>query len=123
MSNRPQIISIQRHYRRDRDAFCHSVQREIAIDLHFVTIRRRHLRRYIRALESDVRILIRMKHDLFQLLVDDLFLRFSKVSASLVERRGFDDKSQRRGRYRVRSDLDPSTEVTRLQVVTVTLEP
>src|SRR5205085_2180758 len=123
VSNRPQIVPVQRNYGWNRDAFCHSVQREIAIDLHFVTICRRHPSRYIRTLESNVRILIRMKHDLFQFLVDDLFLLFRKVSAGLVERGGFHDKSQRCGRNGVRSKLDPSTEVTRLQVMAVTLKP
>ena len=55
--------------------------------------------------------------------VDDLLLRLCEFSARFVQRSSFHDKSQRRWCDRVGSKLDLSREITRRQVMTLTLKP
>ena len=115
----PLKVTISRNHDPSRDA----VQREIPIDVHFVATAATRLRSDVRALKSNVRILVRVQYDLFQLFVDDLLFWLSEVSAGFVQRSSLDDKSQRRWRDRVGSKLDLSGEFARGQVMTLTLEP
>ncbi len=64
-----------------------------------------------------------MQHDLAQLFVDDLLLRFSELSTSFVQRSRLHHETQRSGRDRVGSDLDLAGEFARSEVVILPFEP
>src|SRR6185436_5344593 len=64
-----------------------------------------------------------MEDDVFQFLVDDLFLRIGEVGAGLVQRGGFDYQSQRCRCNRIGCKLDLSAEVARGEMMTMSFEP
>ena len=64
-------------------------QRQFAADLQIVLAISDAFAANIRALKTDVRILVGQQYDLAQLFVDDLFLLFGKDAAGLDHRRGF----------------------------------
>src|SRR5688500_3358475 len=64
-----------------------------------------------------------MQHDLSQFFVDNLFLRFSEVSASLVQRSCLDHETQRGRSNRVGSNLDFSAKFAGSKMMIVAFVP
>src|SRR5205085_11347188 len=95
LAARPQIISTQRHRRRNYDVPGHAVQRQVAADLGLVLTSGEHTARDFGAVESNLRILGRLKHYLAQFLVDDLFLLRREHVAGLFKRVGAHTQVQR----------------------------
>src|SRR5688572_29575501 len=84
-SNRAHLVTIERHCARDLDGAGDTVQRQVSGQLYVVTAPGLSgLCGRGRALKDNVGILIRVQHDLAQLLVDNLFLWFRKICSRLV---------------------------------------
>src|SRR5437588_746084 len=95
LAARPQVISTQRHRRRNYNVPGHAVQRQVAAELRFVLPAGAQLSGDISAVEDDLRVLGRLKNYLAQFLVDDLFLLRREHAACLFERVGAHTQVQR----------------------------
>src|SRR5437588_248569 len=122
LAARPQIISTQRHRRRNYNVPRHAVQRQVAADVGLVLTSGEHTARDFGAVESDLRILGRLEDYLAQLAVYDLLLLRREHVARLFERVGAHPQVQRSRIERAGRKLRFAGKITDLDEVIVPLK-